>query len=228
MTTNVSPRRLVRAEAVLAARRRRLTLVLEDALDRHNVSAVLRTCEAFGIQDVHLVGGDVASGEINPAVASGAERWLTLQRHDSAACAIVALRAQGYRLYVSHLSPESLPLAALPRDERAAYVFGNEQSGVSQEWLDVADARFVIPTSGFTGSLNLSVAAALVVYDRLLLHRTVAEAPGDLDAAEKAELRAAWYDTLAHGSAVLERAHRSRLDDPPAPSPVFPVDRHKT
>ena len=228
MNTDGSPRRLVRAEAVLAARRRRLTLVLEDALDRHNVSAVLRTCEAFGIQDVHLVGSEQVSAEINPAVASGAERWLTLHRHDGVASAIVALRAQGYRLYVSHLSPEALPLGALPRDERAAYVFGNEQSGVSQEWLDVADARFVIPTSGFTGSLNLSVAAALVIYDRLHLQRSAAEAPGDLDAAAKAELRAAWYARLAHGSAALEHAHRSRLDDPPAAAPVFPVDRRKT
>ena len=72
------------------------------------------------------------------------------------------------------------------------------------------------------------MAAALVVYDRLVVQNTAAAVPGDLTAAEKAQLRATWYATLAHGSATLESTHRSRLDDPPAAAPVFPVDRRKT
>lgn len=222
------PRRLIRAEAVLAARRRQTTLVLENAIDPHNISAVLRTCEAFGIQDVHLVGGDTPVPDLNPAVTLGAERWLTVHRHADATSAIAALRARGYHLCVGQLSSEATPLFDLPRDWRAAYVIGNERTGVSRAWLDAAAARFLIPTCGFTGSLNLSVAAALVVYDRVCVHAAALPGSGDLADAEKVELRAAWYRTLAHGSDVLTRAFAAHVQDPPAPAPTFPIDRSKT
>lgn len=222
-----APRRLVRAEAVLAARRRRMTLVLEDAIDPHNVSAVLRTCEAFGIQDVHLVTSGAAPPEPNPGVSLGAERWLTLHRHDGAAAAIEALRACGYRLFVGDLRADATALYELPRDSGVAYVFGSEHRGISQAWLDAADARFLIPTAGFTGSLNLSVAAALVVYDRLCVRAAAAPTPGDLTDSDKATLRATWYETLAHGNAALARDFAARAQDPPPPSPTFPVDRSK-
>lgn len=228
MRPDQPPRRLIRAEAVLAARQRQTTLVLENAIDPHNISAVLRTCEAFGIQDVHVVAGDTAPPDLNPAVTLGAERWLTLHRHDDAVSAIAALRARGYRLCVGQLATDATPLFDLPRDVRAAYVIGNERTGVSRAWLDAADARFLIPTSGFTGSLNLSVAAALVVYDRVCVRAATAPGTGDLADTEKAALRTAWYRTLAHGSAALTRAFAAHAQDPPAPAPTFPVDRSKT
>ena len=222
------PRRLVRAEAVLAARRRDTTIVLENAIDPHNVSAVLRTCEAFGIQDVHLVTNGDAPPPPNPAVCLGAERWLTLQHHDGAASAIAALRAMGYRLCVGELSAAATPLCAVPRHGRAAYVFGSERTGITPAWLAAADVRFVIPTSGFTGSLNVSVAAAIVLYDRLCVRVAGAPGPGDLPDADKATLRAAWYRTLAHGSDDLARTYEAHAHAPPHPSPTFPVDRRKS
>ena len=228
MTPDSAPRRLVRAEAVLAARRRDVTLVLEDVLDRHNISAVLRTCEAFGIQDVHLVACTETPAEINPAVAIGAERWLTVHRHDGVPSAITALRSHGYRLYVGHLSPEAIPLATLPREGRAAYVFGSEHRGISPAWLAAADARFVIPTTGFTGSLNLSVAAALVVYDRLCVAAPFPAGAGDLEPGEMAELRAAWYEMLAHGSAAVAGKYKTHLQHPPVSERLFPIDRNRT
>lgn len=227
MSSSKPPRRLVRAESVLAARRRRITLVLEDALDHHNISAVLRTCEAFGIQDVHLVSNTGTSLEINSTVAIGAERWLTVHRHESAEVACAQLRTQGYRICVGHLSADAIPLPQVPRDEPAAYVFGSERYGVTSFWLEKADLRFLIPTSGFTGSLNLSVAAALVAYDRLLVRDANVPGPGDLSETEKADLRAAWYATLAHGNAELEKTFRSHLQSPPTPAAVFPLDRNQ-
>src|SRR5262245_56374512 len=100
---SAAPRRLARAEAVLAARLRHWCVVLEDAHDPHNVSAVLRTCEALGIQDVHLVAEAQAESILNPRVTIGAHRWLTLHRHRGAKAAVTALRASGYRIFVSHL-----------------------------------------------------------------------------------------------------------------------------
>jgi tRNA (guanosine-2'-O-)-methyltransferase len=213
----------VRAEAVLAARRRDLTVVLEDAHDPHNISAVLRTCEAFGIQDVHIAVERGHAPSINDAITIGAERWLTLHRHAGAEAAIAALRARDYKIYVSHLSGESVTLPQLPVDVRSAYVFGNERDGVSPAWVENADARFVVPTRGFTGSLNLSVAVAVTIYERLSRART----PGDLSEEERRGLRAAWYAKLAHGSRELERTFESYLENPPDPELTFPWDRSR-
>jgi tRNA (guanosine-2'-O-)-methyltransferase len=165
--------------------------------------------------------------EVNSAVAITAERWLTVHRHARAESASEQLRARGYRICVGHLSADAVPLHQIPRDEPTAYVFGSERHGVSSFWLEGADQRFLIPTTGFTGSLNLSVAAALVVYDRLRGEGGGPSAAGDLSEEEKAALRADWYGKLAHGNAELERTFRSFLNEPPGPAPVFPRDRNR-
>jgi tRNA (guanosine-2'-O-)-methyltransferase len=223
-----APRRLARAEAVLARRRRALCVVLEDAHDPHNVSAVMRTCEALGVQDVHLVAELEDETILNPKVTIGAHRWLTVHRHHGSDTAIAALRSAGYRLYVSHLDREATPLPSLPADYRAAYVFGNERSGVTEKWLAAADATFLIPTSGFSGSLNLSVAVAMTLYDRLFGRRGAELPAGDLPESEKAALRAIWYRQLAHGNAERSHAYERFLAAPAPPRPSFGVDRRKT
>lgn len=221
------PRRLARAEAVLARRRRSICVVLEDAHDPHNVSAVMRTCEALGVQDVHLVAEIEDETILNPKVTIGAHRWLTVHRHHGSETAIAALRAAGYRLYVSHLDAGATSLPDLPADGRTAYVFGNERSGVTARWLAAADATFLIPTSGFSGSLNLSVAVALTLYDRLLGRRGATLPAGDLEESEKAAVRAAWYRQLAHGNAERSREYERFLASPVPPRPSFGVDRRK-
>lgn len=221
-----TPKRLARAEAILATRRRGIAIVLEDTHDPHNISAVFRTCEALSVQDVHIVAQNQAPAHVNKDVSLGAQQWLTLHRHVGAENAVSALRATGYRIFVSHLCADAVPLPELPRDARAAYVFGNERDGISPTWLENADARFVIPTSGFTGSLNLSVAAALTVYDRMLNPAANGVVDGDLDDDERAQLRATWYERLAHGSARLEQEFARHLANPPAARPSFPVDRN--
>ncbi len=226
MHSDMPPRRLMRAEAVLAARRRDIAIVLEDTYDPHNMSAVLRTCEALGIQDVHLVAQRGVPARVNKDVAIGAQKWLTLHEHENAASAIRALRQGAYQIYVSHLSADAIPLPELARPERAAYVFGNERDGVSPDWIEHSDTRFLIPTSGFTGSLNLSVAVALTLYDRLRLHAATDIEAGNLSERERAELRATWYKRLAHGSADLEQTYARYLNDPPTARPSFPNDRN--
>jgi tRNA (guanosine-2'-O-)-methyltransferase len=220
-----APRRLARAEAVLAARRRALCVVLEDAHDPHNVSAVLRTCEALGVQDVHLVAEVESATVLNPKVTIGADRWLTMHRHHGAEAAIDALREAGYALFVSHLDPDATPLPSLAAATRAAYVFGNESSGVTEKWVAAADATFILPTCGFSGSLNLSVAVAMTLYDRLLGRAGATLPPGDLDASERAALRAAWYEALAHGSPERRAEYATWLESPAEPRPSFGHDR---
>lgn len=226
--SNGEPRRLARAEAVLRARTRRWCVVLEDAHDPHNVSAVLRTCEAFGIQDVHLVAENEHVSILNPKVTVGAHRWLTLHRHEGAGDAVAALRGAGYRLYVSHLDGHATPLPHVPAGPPGAYVFGNEKSGVTRRWIDAADATFVIPTSGFSGSLNLSVAVALTIYDRLLGRREADLPAGNLPPDDLLELRTEWYAQLAGGNADRRRAYAAYVDHPVAPRRELGTDRRAT
>lgn len=218
-------RRLARAEAILAARRRALTVVLEDAHDPHNVSAVLRTCDALGIQDVHLVAENEPASILNPRVSIGADRWLTLHRHASTTAAIASLRAAGYRIYVSHVSDDAIQLPDLVSSGRGAYVFGNERSGVTSAWIAAADSTFVIPTVGFSGSLNLSVAVALTLYDRLLGRAGAQLPPGDLSAEERRALRASWYEALAGPNPDRRREYAARASHPVAPGNLFASDR---
>jgi tRNA (guanosine-2'-O-)-methyltransferase len=222
-----APARLSRAEAVLAARLRGITVVLEDAHDPHNVSAVLRTCEAFGIQDVHLVAESQPVSDLNPKVSIGAERWLTLHRHQGCAAAVSALRRAGYQILVSHLDARATSLPQLPARARAAYVFGNERTGVTTGWLEAADATFVIPTTGFTGSLNLSVAVALTVYDRLFGRPGATPPEGDLEARDKSALRERWYEALSHGNPALLERYRAHLEHPVEPRPRLATDRRE-
>lgn len=222
-----APRRLARAEAVLAFRRRTHCVVLEDAHDPHNVSAVLRTCEALGVQDIHLVAEKQDESILNPKVTIGAHRWLTLHRHRGSRTAIAALRQAGYRLFVSHLDAQATSLPELSATERAAYVFGNESLGVTDAWLAAADATFVIPTSGFSGSLNLSVAVAITLWDRTMGRPEATLPPGDLDPASRAALRAEWFRTLARGNPERERAYAPYLESPVSPRASFGVDRRR-
>jgi tRNA (guanosine-2'-O-)-methyltransferase len=218
---------LARAEAVLGSRVRDLCVVLEDAHDPHNTSAVLRTCEALGVQDIHLVAEAQAESILNPKVTAGAHRWLTLHRHRGAATAIAALRRARYDIYVSHVDPGATPLPALLPPHRAAYVFGNERSGVTARWLDAADATFCIPTSGFAGSLNLSVAVALTVYDRLLGRRGAVLPAGDLDARERAALRAEWFAMLAGDDPERRREYAAFAAAGVEPRAAFGADRRR-
>lgn len=226
MSSEFPPRRLARAEGVLAYRHGKMCVVLEDAHDRHNISAVLRTCEAFGIQNIHIVNELQPMVPVNKGVSMGSHRWLTIEQHEGTPNAIRVLRQRGYKIYVALLSEDALPLPQLPRDSKAAYVFGNEHAGVTQGWVEAADQTFLIPTSGFSGSLNLSVAAAVTIYDRLLGKPEAALPQGDLSDTEKHDLRQQWYRSLAHGSQEVWEQYERHVESPPEPRLVFPEDQH--
>ena len=120
-----------------------------------------------------------------------------------------------------------MTLPEVPREQhKAAFVFGNEKSGLTDMWVREADACVAIPSSGFTGSLNLSVAVAITIYDRLMGTAHNALPHGTLDDDERRTLRQEWYEKLAHGSDEVRARYQEFLDDPPAATSVFPVDSH--
>jgi len=189
--TQLTPERRARIDAVIAGRTYTVTPVLEGLYDRGNASAVLRSAEALGYQAVHLIETNTAFKKAN-RVTQGAEKWLDIYRWPSTAACVQHLREQGYRIFATAME-DAVPLGDISFHEPAAIVFGNEMRGVTQELLEAADARVMVPMTGFTRSFNISVAAALSLYhiqqDRI--RRTGVH--GDLTDAERRSLTAQYY-----------------------------------
>jgi tRNA (guanosine-2'-O-)-methyltransferase len=157
-------------EAVLG-RRRGITVVLEDIHDPHNAAAIVRTCDAFGVQRVICVyerEKAVNPKRVGRTSSSSANKWLDFTVYRSSADCIRALRAAGYRIVVTALAPGAVPLAAIDfTAEPIALVFGNEHQGVSAEMIAAADETLIIPMRVMVQSLNVSVTAAICLYEVL-------------------------------------------------------------
>ena len=169
-------RRVRRMKAVLASRSDHVAFVFERMVDPHNLSAALRSLDAFSFQDAHLIQPSEALG-LSRGITIGSERWLSLHRHEDTASCLGALKGAGYRVYASEVAGEgALRLEEIDLRRRAALVFGNEHAGVSEEVLALADERFRIEMLGFGESLNLSVAVAISAFHaRATLARLMTE-----------------------------------------------------
>jgi tRNA (guanosine-2'-O-)-methyltransferase len=155
-----------RIDAVLAKRQPGLTVVLENVYDPHNVSAVLRSCDAVGIQEVFVLNTRAPRLERWGFRSSGsAYKWLTVHQFDAVADCIAAVRQRYDRILTTHLATDAVDLYEADLTLRTALVFGNEASGVSDELNDGADGNFIIPQVGIIKSLNISVACAVSVYE---------------------------------------------------------------
>lgn len=189
----INARRRARIDEVVAGRTRTFTLVLEELGDPHNVAAILRSCEAFGVQDVHIVEHARHGFRINPKISQGCDKWLDLHFHKSVAACFAALKADGFTVCVSDIAPGTEPLHALPLEGKLALVLGNEQDGVSLEACRLADRRFMIPMLGFSQSFNVSVTAAICLA-LMRERRREKGAAGALPAEEMESLRRRFYE----------------------------------
>lgn len=183
--------RQARLEAALAARTRRLVVVLEDVFDEHNSAAVLRTAEALGVLEVHYAPRTVGF-KVSKRVSLGTHKWIDLARSPNVTQAAAALKARGYRVAGAALRGDTVPLWALPLDRPLALVFGNEHQGLSKEALAAVDCSYAIPMVGFVESFNLSVAAAISIYD-LMQRLRHSDLPLGLAPDDAARIRATWY-----------------------------------
>ncbi len=227
------PRRLIRAEQVLAARTRRVSIVLEGSQDPHNVHAVLRTAEALGVQDVHLVAPRGEAAAISAGVTQRAHEWLSVSRHAGIEGALAQARAEGRAIWGTANSADAVSLTGFSPDGPIAVILGNETAGLSAAAVAACDGMLRIDVTGFSGSLNLSVSAALVLWE---LRRAAVARPGgggDLTREQRDEIRARWYPALlsrpaddAAVAAWLGRAEEIREAALAAPR-VMPVDRER-
>ena len=162
----MTPERTERLTNVLAKRQPGLTIVLENVSDPHNISAVMRTCDAVGVQDVYILNTKIGLHEMWSAKASSsAAKWLTVHQFTDAVECFAELRKNFSKIYTTHLSTGAVDLYDLNLTETVALVFGNEHSGVSEEIIDLADGNFIIPQVGIIKSLNISVACAVSLYE---------------------------------------------------------------
>ncbi len=215
---------------VLAARTAHLTVVFEDVYHPHNASAVLRTAECLGLQDVHVVE-NVKLFRPCRDIARGSARWLTITRwHDGGAEAatlpraggigacLAHLRGQGYAIAATSPAADAVPLAEVPLDRPLALCFGTEETGLSPAAFAAADVRVTIPTPGFTRSLNVSVTAALVLY-QLATRLRASHLQWHLPAARQDDLRLLWLAEESRSSRGLayEALREAGLLPPPPP-----------
>lgn len=163
----VTERRLELFNKIIEYRTRYISVALEDIYQPHNASAVLRTCDCFGIQDVHVIENRNLY-EINPDVALGASNWLNLhkynQKENNTLEAVNLLKSKGYRIvattpHTNHVNLEDFDLTK----GKVALFFGTEQNGLSKLMLDNADEYLKIPMYGFTESFNISVSASIIL-----------------------------------------------------------------
>ncbi len=147
---------------VLAQRTRHFTVAVEDVYQLHNTSAVLRSCDVFGLQDVHVVEAQLGK-KMDREIAMGAQKWVDIHRYNNTRTCIDTLKAQGYRIIATTPHEDSQYLHEFDITQKAAFFFGKETEGLSEEVLAQADEFLKIPMVGFTESLNISVSAAITI-----------------------------------------------------------------
>ena len=157
------------------------------------MAAVLRTCEAFGLQEVHIIKNPETAWSPNDKVTQGCDKWLDLHRYDTFAQCKAALKQRGFQVWVSAITDKAESLFSLDFSGKMALVFGNERFGVSKEVLEGADGIFWIPMRGFTQSLNISASVSASVSRAIAWRGEHGAAAGDLSEAERTALREAFY-----------------------------------
>lgn len=158
----ISEERKDRFLEVLEERTKYITVAIEDVFQLHNTSAVIRSCEIFGIQEAHVIEGRFGK-RLDKNIAMGAEKWVDVHRYENTIDCISTLRSHGYSIIATTPHEETCLLNDFSIDSKTALVFGTEKEGLSDEALREADGFLKIPMAGFTESFNISVSAAIIL-----------------------------------------------------------------
>jgi len=174
LSSFVTSERLLRFQEVIPNRTRHLTFVIEDVNQPHNASAVVRSCDCFGIQDIHVIE-ETNTYKTDKKIALGASKWVNVLKHrgvkNTSTNCLTHLKKKGYKIVATTPHKDDFTPDTIPIEEPLAVVFGKEVEGISEEVVQQADYFMKIPMYGFTESLNISVAAAITaqnLYQRLL------------------------------------------------------------
>lgn len=211
----VTPNRFERMSQVLQSRTSYVSVILEDLYQPHNASAVMRSCDCYGVQNVYTVENrnplDVSSG-----VTMKAHQWLTLHRYrshtDNLQQCLDDVRNAGYVIAATSPHTDDVVLDDMPLDRPIALMFGTEKEGITPRALDMADVRVRIPMYGFSESLNISVSAAICLYQTVQrLNNKFSREELGLDSAEKTEILYKWLKGSVKQSDLIEQKYLDSL-----------------
>ncbi len=186
----ISTTRKERFLRVLEERTKFLTVAIEDVFQLHNTSAVIRSCEVFGIQDAHVIEGRFGK-RLDKNIAMGAQQWVDVHRHENSKSCIEHLRREGYQIIATTPHEDSCLLEDFNIDKKTALFFGTEKEGLSEEVMQLANGYLKIPMVGFTESLNISVSAAIILQN-LSVKIKQQNFPWQLSEVEKTAKRLDW------------------------------------
>jgi tRNA (guanosine-2'-O-)-methyltransferase len=211
----VTSNRKQRFEEVANNRTRHITIVLEDLYQPHNASAVLRTCDCFGIQDVHIIENKNRY-DVNPDVALGSSNWLTLHHYNTKefntpAC-LHKLKKRGYKLVAATPYEENFLLEDLDITTKTAIMFGTEKDGLSETARELADAYMKIPMYGFTESFNISVSAAITLFS-VSENLKRSKIDWHLSKKELIDIKIDWIKKSIRSSEAIEKQYFQRLSE---------------
>ena len=162
----MTPERQEKLISVLDKRQDNITIVLENVFDPHNISAVMRTCDAVGIQDIYILNTKIPRHKKwGFKSSSSAKKWLSVHQYENAEECFSSLRKRYSSILTTHLADDAVSLYQVDFTKSIALIFGNEHNGVSDEIRALADGNFIIPQVGIIQSLNISVACAVTLYE---------------------------------------------------------------
>jgi len=214
LTGFISENKIDRFNHIIADRTRYLTIVMEDIFQPHNTSAVLRSCDCFGIQDVHIIENQYKY-EVNPDVALGSSKWINIYKYNklennSGDC-FEKLKDQGYSIIAATPRKNSFTPESLPLEKKIALVFGTELEGLSKTAINMADNFVSIPMYGFTESFNISVSAALLLRALIerLHHSTI---QWQLPEEEKLDVQIQWAKNVIKRADLIEKDFLKKIN----------------
>ena len=199
----VSDNRFAKFQSVIQSRTKQVTVVLEDLYQEHNISAVLRSCDCFGVQDVHIIENK-NSFKVNQDIALGSSKWLSLNRYKGSGATdncLQKLKSQGYKIIATTPHENDCILDDLQVDEKTALVFGTELHGISETVRAKADGFVRIPMFGFTESFNISVSVALCLH--ALIGKVHRLPHWKLSSSEQQAILFEWLKTSVESSDLL-------------------------
>lgn len=189
---------------VLRDRTRHFTVATEDVYQLHNTSAVMRTCDVFGIQDLHVVE-ELVGKDVDREIAMGAQKWVSLNRYDRINDCIENLRNSGYQIIATTPHNDSTLLHEFDISKKSAFLFGKETVGLSDTVIQKADGFLKIPMYGFTESLNISVSAAIIL-QHVVAKLKQSDVVWQLSDDEKLEIQLEWMKrSIKSSDKIIDR-----------------------
>jgi len=209
LETYLTEHRKLRFDNVLQQRTKHFTVATEDVYQLHNTSAVIRSCDVFGIQEVNIIE-ERNSKRIDREIAMGAQKWVDLNRFHSVKECIKDLKQKGYQIVATTPHENDCLLHEFDVSKKACFFFGRETEGLSQEVLDEADCYLKIPMSGFTESLNISVSAAIIL-QHVTTKLKQTDIKWQLSKEEQLDLRLQWIKkTLKSSDDIVKRFYEDK------------------